>query len=52
MPRRRLTEMERHARDCIRMELRDRARRDEKIAGAVLSVAFVGLVMLLRWLYR
>ena len=51
MPRR-PTEMERHARDCIRLEQRDRDRRGEKIAGAVISVAFIGVVMLLRWLCR
>lgn len=49
--RRRPTEMERHARDCIRLEQRDRDRRGEKIAGAILSVTFVGLVYLYRWLF-
>ena len=47
MPRR-LTEMERHARDCIRLEQRERARRNEKIAGAVVSVAVVVLIYLYR----
>lgn len=46
----RLTQMEQHAQDCIRLELRDRERFHTKLVGFLAGLLALAATAICRWL--